>query len=202
MVKEKRYFTGAVLIGGKSRRFGTDKVVCPVAEKPMAKKVIELVSRIFDGVILIGHPRKELNDYKIIEDIVPDRGSLGGIFTALSVAKGEYVFVFGADMPFLNVELIKYMITVTDKHDIIIPRWSKGIEPLHAVYRKSLIPNIKSLIEKDYLKISTLIEMKDISTLEITEEKIRSFGDPEKIFFNVNTPDDFKCLISTSKYNS
>jgi molybdopterin-guanine dinucleotide biosynthesis protein A len=186
--------TGAFLIGGKSKRFGRDKVVYPIGREVLSQKAIDIVKTVAKDIILIGHPRKELSHYKTVEDLVPGSGPLGGIYTALSVAKTEYVFVFAADMPFLNIELIKHMATLAGDHDIIIPSWSNGTEPLHAIYRKTLTSPIKSMIEKKHFKIDRISEVEGISILKVTEDIVRTYGDPKKIFHNVNTLKDLEMV--------
>jgi molybdopterin-guanine dinucleotide biosynthesis protein A len=185
---ENHLMTGVVLIGGRSRRFGSDKVLSGFKGKPLIKHVIETISPLFDETILIGHRRKGLDEYRVVEDIRPGCGPLGGIYTALNAATSDYCFVCAADMLRLNREFISHMITLADAHDIIMPMWSKGREPLHAIYRKTVIPYAAALLEQEDFKIYSLIQKVD--TLIIPEETIRAYGDPEVLFSNVNTMGD------------
>ena len=68
--------------------------------------------------------------------------------------------------------------------------WSKGREPLHAVYNKRILPKVKSLLDADLFRIFNLLDQVD--TLTITEDTIRQFGPPEEIFANINTLHDIK----------
>ncbi len=194
-MRKKHAMTGAILIGGESRRLGTDKVVLRVGDDIMVNRVLKVIQPLFEHVVMVGHPRKELKTYSVIEDLFKSCGPLGGIYTALSMAKTDYVFAFAADMPHVNANLVKYMISIAmsqDTRDIIVPEWSKGIEPLCAIYHKRLAPLMKSSIDKNCLKIGTIIE--HASVLKISEQKIREFGDPEIIFTNINTTSDIKAL--------
>ncbi|HVN71748.1 MAG TPA: molybdenum cofactor guanylyltransferase [Desulfomonilia bacterium] len=185
--------TGVVLIGGKSKRFGSDKVFSRVGEKTLLQYVIDTIHPLFDEVILVGHKRKGLGKYRVIEDIRPGYGPLGGIYTALRATDAEFCFVCAADMPHLNHHFISHMISVTDDHDIVMPMWSKGREPLHAIYRRKIIPQVATMLEQENLKIFSLIEKTD--TFFISEETIRSYGDPEVMFSNINTVDDLGRMI-------
>jgi molybdopterin-guanine dinucleotide biosynthesis protein A len=180
--------TGIVLIGGTSRRFGSDKVVSPFRGKHLVEHVVDLIAPLFEDVILIGTKRPELNTFHIEEDALPGRGPLGGIYTALSVASTDQFFVFASDMPNLNRDFISYMISAADDHDITIPLWRNGREPLHAVYHRRILPAMKDLLDKGRFRIFDLLAIVD--TLVIPEETIRSFQDPETIFFNINTVQD------------
>jgi molybdopterin-guanine dinucleotide biosynthesis protein A len=186
--------TGFVLIGGRSRRFGKDKVITQVGEKPLVEHVTDVIAPLFDEVILIGRKRDHLGSFKTVEDILPNRGPLGGIHTALSVSPTPHCFVFAADMPNLNPGLIRHMISVSDDHDVVIPLWSKGREPLHAVYNRRLLPLVNSLLEKNIFRIFDIL--KNADTLTIPEETIRTFGDPEFMFANINTLGDMARLSS------
>jgi molybdopterin-guanine dinucleotide biosynthesis protein A len=184
--------TGIVLIGGKSKRFGSDKVLTTMGHKPLIEHVVDLIRPLFDEIILVGHAREGLEKYRVEEDIVPGCGPLCGIFTALCVAGKDSCFVFAADMPNLNRDFISFMISELDNHDIVIPVWSKGREPLHAIYHTRIIPVVASLLDQKDFKIFSLIEKTD--TLFITEDTIRTFGDPLKMFANINTPDDLDLM--------
>jgi len=180
--------TGIVLIGGKSRRFGRDKVLEQVGEKALIEHVMDVISPLFEDVLLIGHMREGLETFRIIEDIYPGCGPLGGIFTALTHITTDHCFVFAADMPHLDSALIEYMISVSDDHDAVIPLWSQGREPLHAIYHRRALPFAGRLLERSQYKIFNLLG--SIDTLYINEDTLRRFTDPKIAFSNINTVHD------------
>jgi molybdopterin-guanine dinucleotide biosynthesis protein A len=180
--------TGTVLIGGKSKRYGSDKIFSQFKGRPLIEHVVGTIQPLFNEVILVGHKRKGLENFRIVEDIRPGCGPLGGIYTACMAANAEFCFVCAADMPNLNAGLISHMISKADDHDIIMPMWSKGREPLHAIYRRSVIPIIASLLDQNILRIFSLIEHSD--ALFIPEETIKVYGDPAVLFSNINTVQD------------
>jgi molybdenum cofactor guanylyltransferase len=186
--------TGVVLIGGKSERYGSDKVLSQFKGKQLIEHVVETIQPLFDEIILIGHKRKGLENFRVVEDIRPGCGPLGGIYTALMSTDAEYCFVCATDMPNLNAGLISYMISRAEGHDIVMPMWSKGREPLHAIYRRSVIPYAASLLDQKILRIFTLIDQVD--TLFIPEETISMYGDPFVLFSNINTQHDMSRITS------
>jgi len=191
--------TGIVLIGGRSKRFGKDKVLEHIGSKLLLEHVIDTIGPLFEHIILIGHPRKDLSSYHIIEDIIPERGPLGGILTALHTTPTQYCFVFAADMPNLNPEFIRYMISCAGKHDIIVPVWSKGREPLHAIYHSRIKSIVRSLLDQNIYRIYDLFQQ--TSVLKIPEEKISEFGSPRQMFANINTPDDAQSFQKYGRHN-
>jgi molybdopterin-guanine dinucleotide biosynthesis protein A len=187
--------TGIVLIGGKSRRFGRDKVLAPLGLRMLIDHVLDVIDPLFPEILLVGHKREGLESFPIIEDLKPGCGPLGGIMTALSSAKNDFCFVFAADMPRLNRAFISHMIARADDHDIVLPVWSKGREPLHAIYHRRIFTVIESLLDRNDLKIFSLIGKVD--TLTIPEDEIREFADPAEIFSNINTQVDLNALKSS-----
>ena len=188
------FMTGVVLVGGKSRRFGRDKVLSEFKGTPLLDHVVGVLRPLFDEVILVGHRRKGLERHRVFEDIRPGCGPLGGIYTALHATSAEHCFVCAADMPHMNPGFISHMTSLADDHDIILPVWSKGREPLHAVYRRTVLPLVEELLAKGCFKIFSLVEQVD--TLFIPEDAIRRYGDPAVMFSNINTLHDMERMIS------
>jgi len=182
--------TGVVLIGGKSRRFGEDKVLIEFNGIPLVEHVANTLRPLCDEIVLVGHRRKGLEQYRVVEDIRPGCGPLGGIYTALSTTGAEFCFVCAADMPNMNQDLISHMMSLSGDHDIIMPTWSQGREPLHAIYRSTVVPHAEALLVQDTFRIFSLINR--VNTLFITEETIRQYGDPGVMFSNINTMDDME----------
>jgi len=184
--------TGIILIGGKSKRFGRDKVLASLGLRPLVEHVLDVINPLFPEILLVGHKREGIENFPIIEDLKAGCGPLGGIMTALSSARSDFCFVFAADMPRLSRDLISHMITRAEDHDIVLPVWSQGREPLHAVYHRRILPVIGSLLERNDLRIFSLIGQVD--TLVIPEDEIRQFADPAEIFSNINTQVDLNAL--------
>ena len=194
ILSKEPFMTGVVLVGGKSRRFGRDKVLSEFKGTPLLDHVVGVLRPLFDEVILVGHRRKGLERHRVFEDIRPGCGPLGGIYTALHATSAEHCFVCAADMPHMNPGFISHMTSLADDHDIILPVWSKGREPLHAVYRRTVLPLVEELLAKGCFKIFSLVEQVD--TLFIPEDAIRRYGDPAVMFSNINTLHDMERMIS------
>ncbi|MCU6455447.1 molybdenum cofactor guanylyltransferase [Sphingomonas sp. A2-49] len=94
---------GAILAGGRSRRFGSDKATAPFEGKPLIEHVRALVAGRVDAVVVIGRPGG-------IADLPrPDLGPLGGIAGAIDHAAThgfDTVLTIGCDMPRLPATLL------------------------------------------------------------------------------------------------
>jgi len=123
-------------------------------------------------------------------DLYPGKGALGGIFTGLANSDSLYNLVVGCDMPFLNRDLLRYLIDLVPGFDAVIPRMDDMYEPLHAVYSKDCLVSISELMNQDRLEISQLFDL--INTRYVDKEEIARFDPQFLSFFNVNTLDDLR----------
>ena len=124
-----------------------------------------------------------------IPDLVPDKGVLGGIYTALDMCTTRYVFVVGADMPFLTPSLISDILVHRHTADAVIPNGPKGVEPLCAVYSTSCISTIRQNLETGKLKI-----MEALGNLEVLSPEVTTGENKQDPFMNINYPEDLENL--------
>jgi molybdopterin-guanine dinucleotide biosynthesis protein A len=187
--------TGIILSGGKSNRLGgLNKAFIKVRGERLIEKTLRIYRELFEEVFIVTNsPLDYLEfDAAIVTDIIPGKASLGGIYTGLFFATSEYAFVTACDMPFLNAQFIRFMMAKTGQHDIIVPRSADGLQPLHAIYSRNLLKPIRRLIDADHLKITELFKKQKV--LEIPREESLSFDPEERLFMNINTPEDFEKL--------
>src|SRR6267143_373552 len=100
--------TGVLLAGGKSRRMGEDKRYLVVGEQTLLERGLGVLRSIFQEVlVVIAQDNPPLGvDARVVRDLVPDCGSLGGLYTGLTQATAPCIFVVACDMPFLNQAVI------------------------------------------------------------------------------------------------
>ncbi len=130
------------------------------------------------------------SDLEVVGDAIRDCGSLGGLYTALTIAEGPVV-VAAWDMPFVPVELLEALIERFADHDVCIPESegpNRGFEPLCAVYGPNCIEPIRRQLVDEDLRMSGFFDTVELERLPLDE--VTKFGDPNTIFFNVNTPAD------------
>ena len=185
-----------ILAGGKSIRFGHDKVLEKIGSSslieqvisrtdPLSKEIIIVTAKERNFAQLANHPK-----VKIVTDIFPGQGSLGGIYTGLVKSKSFYNLVVAADMPFLNESLLRYMIKVADGYDYILPKINKWYEPLHAIYSKNCIDPINSILEQGKKVIVELFSYVKVRYIEA--EEVDKFDPHHLSFFNINTAEDME----------
>lgn len=127
-MKDKCKVAGIVLAGGRSKRMGRNKVYLSFGGKFLIEIIIDKISPLFkDIMIVVSQPElyKRLG-FCVRKDIIPEKGPLGGIYTGLLYSNNRYNFVVACDMPFLNPNLIRYMIKNCQCYDIVVPEYKKA----------------------------------------------------------------------------
>ncbi len=184
--------TVAIQAGGKSTRMGIDKSFVPFNGRPMIEIVKDQVTGLGLETILISNnpaPYAYL-DLPTYSDLYPDKGPLGGIFTALNASQYHHVLIVACDMPWLNRPLLQHLVSLKETADIIVPRWEKFPEPLHAVYNKTCIAPIEKRLMADKLKITGFYI--DVRVRFVERDDIVRYDPQGRSFTNVNAPEDLQ----------
>ena len=197
--------SGVALAGGRSKRLGRNKAVEKIGGQSLIERVVDKLSQVTSETVVVVAEESRAADLNLpswvrtAADLYPGTGSLGGIFTGLSAAKGNYGVVVACDMPFLNVDLIRFMLDIVSDYDAVVPRLQGRPEPLHAVYSKSCVGPIERCLQADQLKIAIFFEQINVAYLE--EDDIEAFDPSHLSFFNVNTQEDLdKALALEAEY--
>lgn len=197
MIKKKNFpITVILLAGGKSSRIGLnkDKGKMKLLGVNLVDRVINNITTIEgfskENIVIVGPKDKYSDCNRVVEDIYPGKGPLGGIFTGLQASDTPYNLVIGCDMPFIEGALIQHMIKNIHGHDIIIPSYKKGLlEPLCALYSKNCLQIIEKNIKMGKLAVRDIFPFLKIRL--ITEDEIKKFDPGLYSFFNINFKRDF-----------
>ena len=186
--------TVCIQAGGASSRMGEDKALKPFLGHPLIQRVIERLSPIADEIIVTTNCPDDYSflDLRLISDLKPGRGALGGLYTAIASATHPIVAVVACDMPFASPTLIEAAskLLIEEEADVVIAKGDEGYEPLHAVYRReACLPAIEQSINADQWKVVAWFPQVKVRVL--TPEEIK-LSDPAALaFWNVNTPEEF-----------
>ncbi len=181
--------TVAILAGGHSSRMGTDKSFVPLLGKTMIEHVLERVSAVSSQIILITN---KPDDYAslgppMFTDIVPEKGSLGGLYSAVTCSTTPYTLCVACDMPFLNPALLNHLIALREGYDVIVPRINGFPEALHALYSKNCLEPMRERIEQNRLKAIGFYG--NVRVRFVEESEVRPIDPDLRSFINVNTPE-------------
>jgi len=188
---------GFVLAGGKSSRMGmnTDKAFLDFGGQSLLDRALAVMSEVCDRVRIVGDPAK-FTKYgsskygSVVADIFSGCGPLAGIHAALVHSPAELNLMLAVDMPFVSTELLAFLFAAAENNDAIItvPRSSKGLEPLCAVYRRDFFLVAEQALRAGKYKIDAAFS--SVSVRVIEEGELTTAGFSEQSFFNVNTPQD------------
>ena len=189
--------TGIILAGGRSRRIGRNKAFLEINGTKIIDRIVNIFKTTFHEVILVTNsPLEYLHlDLRIVTDLVPQKGALGGLYTGLFYASSHHIFVSACDMPFLNREFIDYVISKTGDFDVVVHCSEDGFQPLHAVYSKRCMRHMEALMKSERLKITEIY--RKVKVREINARDIRPFDPEGTLFFNVNTPEDLERAVNS-----
>lgn len=192
-LEREKPIIGAILAGGESRRFGPPKALARVHGISLLWRVSYAVSRAVAEVVVIARnlDLETRIGFPVLVDRVPGLGPLGGIDAALRHAadrRADGVLCVSCDMPFLSTPLLREIALRGDGVRAVVPESGRGIEPLCAWYPVGARKEVQRLLASDDRSLRALLS--SVETVRMPVDDVRRFGDPEVLFFNVNTPDD------------
>ena len=180
-----------VQAGGKSSRMGQDKGLVPLNGKPLIEHVISRLDGLVNEILITtNHPA----DYKYLKiplarDSDPGAGALSGLQTALKAANGERILVIACDMPFVNRGLVKYMLSISERADVVIPEFEKRLQPLHALYHRSrCLAAVEVVLREGKKRMISFHHL--VSVSKISSDKVKAIDPTGQSFLNINTQED------------
>jgi molybdopterin-guanine dinucleotide biosynthesis protein A len=196
-----RNIAGYVMAGGASRRFGSDKALVQFAGTPLLLRMCELVQAATGSVRVIATRGRYTDlDVPVIEDRWPDEGPLGGMITALQATatadpRREWNLIVSCDMPFLTREWLNYTTerAIASDADVVVPRSAHGLEPLCACWRTSAAASLRAAFDDGVRKVTEAMKRLRMEVLD--EAHWKRFDSAERIFWNMNTPQDYETAL-------
>ena len=161
---------GIVLAGGQSRRLGVDKALLSLGGAPLLQTVVQRVSQVCRRVIVAvdrpGRYRRLGLPARFAADASPGLGPLAGLQSGLQACSAEYALVVACDLPFLNVELLRYMAGLPRSYQALVPRSAGRDHPLHAIYARSSLPEVDALLAAGGGSMQQLLDRLDVRRLD------------------------------------
>ena len=171
---------------------GKEKGLCTLRGKPLIEYAVELLLEVCDDVIISANNNSY--DYlglPVIKDSVKGVGPIGGLSSAINYSETVDNFVLSCDMPFVSVELIKYILSQKTGHQAVVPVNNGFPEPLCAYYRKDIATVFDRSIENGIYKIQRAIKAIDVAYIGINQ---KNGFDNRLLFSNINTEKELKRL--------
>lgn len=191
--------TGVLIAGGKSRRMGHDKRFLQVGGRSVFDQTLSLLMKTFaETIVVLAEPIESLDvrGCRVVYDAIPGAGSLGGLYTGLISATQARIFAVACDMPFLDVGVVRFMVSCDDVADVVVAELGGRFQPMHAVYSKRCVPFLRAMAECKDLKIHKLFLTKELRVTVLGESEFFPLGAGGRSFQNINTPQDLAAAES------
>jgi molybdopterin-guanine dinucleotide biosynthesis protein A len=185
---------GVVLAGGSSRRLGLDKALLRFGDAPLLQIVVDRITQVCDHVVVaVDRPERyqELRlSANLVADASPGLGPISGLQSGLQASDAEHILVVACDLPFLNVELLRFMADMPRSYQALVPRSEGRWQPLCAIYARSCLKVVDAMVSAGGGSIHQLLERLDVQQLD--EEEMRRL-DPQRLsFLNLNERSDLE----------
>jgi len=193
--------TIAILAGGTSKRFGSEKALAEFQGKPLISHMVNIARKLSSEIIVVVSDevqeeklRNAVKDVRIVVDPPSDiKCALAGALTAFEYTLTPHTLLLPVDTPLANVELLRIIIGMSPGHGAVVPAWPAGyIEPLHSVYmaEHAYYHGLKAM-EKGRHKMSDMLEALQ-NVLFVSTETLKQFDSDLDTFVNFNTLKDLK----------
>ena len=192
MSSTQQSITGVILAGGKSSRMGQNKALMALGGKRLVDRVVEVMRSVFDDLLVVTNTPDVYADLGVpmVQDVWPEKGSLGGVYSAIYHVATPYCLVVACDMPFLRTAVLRYLIMQMADYDVVVPDVLGELQTLHAIYSKACLQPIERRLEAHRLRIVGFFP--DVQVRTVTASELEPY-DPELLAFqNLNTPEEFQ----------
>ena len=192
MMHHGQAISGAILAGGQSSRMGQNKALLRLGGDRLIDRVVHVLEGIFAELLLVTNSPEIYAHLgiRMVSDVFPQKGSLGGIYSAIYHASTPYCFVVACDMPFLQAPVIRYLSEHIADYDVVIPDVYGERQPLHAIYNKTCLAPIRQRLDANRLKIVGFLP--DVRARVVTTDEILPLDPALRTFQNLNTPEEFQ----------
>jgi molybdenum cofactor guanylyltransferase len=197
-----------ILCGNSSDKFGKDKALLELNNKPLLNHVIDAVKNLVEEVIVVTTDKEQKELYakmvsskvRFAVNEIEAKGHLAQALSGFEIAQGHYSLLLPLDSPFILKEIIVLLFDLCIGKSATIPRWTNNrIEPLHAVYHTpTALKATKDAVTENKSDMETMVNklrgVRYISTMVIEQL------DPElHSFFKIKTPSDLKKANAVSQ---
>ncbi|MDH4213125.1 MAG: molybdenum cofactor guanylyltransferase [Candidatus Thorarchaeota archaeon] len=193
--------TVAILAGGNSKRFGSEKALANFHDRPLISHMLDIARKVSGNILIVLSDNAQLEKIKpyvkIGRTVVDPEGStksaLSGAITAFEYAGTEHTLLLPIDAPLAKPHLLKVLVEMSPTHGAVVPSWPSGyIEPLHSVYlTEHAYYHGMKVTESGSYKMSSMLEHLQ-NVLYVSTETLKQFDAKLETFKNFNTLRDLK----------
>ena len=188
-----------MLAGGKSSRMGTAKAMLAFGPETMLQRVVRLLGTTVSPIVVVTAQGQELpplpDDVIVTRDEREARGPLEGLRAGLKALPSsvEAAYVTSCDVPLLVPAFVEHMLELLRDDDIAVMEIDGFTHPLSAVYRRSVLPQVESLLAQDRLRPAFLFDA--MKTRRVSTDEMRAADPDLRTLRNLNTREDYEAAL-------
>lgn len=182
--------SGVLLAGGRGSRMGADKALVPFEGEALGLRIVRVLQEVCEEVVVASGDGERLAALGLpqVADPIPGCGPLGGIVAGLAAARGDLVAIVAVDMPFANAALLRLLGERWAGEDIVAPVTRRGVEPLHAIYRRGAAEPLGRLLREG--RLGVIEALATLRVREVGEQEWRRADPSGRFAVNLNSPED------------
>lgn len=182
------------MAGGDSKRLGIPKFSLELGSVTLVERVVAGLSPFFNRITVVTDRPEMFPPLPVlfVRDLLTGhaKNPLRGIHAGLCACGLPYQFVIACDMPFVNLQLIRYMDQFASRYDVVVPRVESYYQPLHAFYSRGCIEPIRELVAQSGGKVTSFY--RSVAVRHVESEEINRYDPAGRSFFNINNRTDYE----------
>lgn len=176
-----------ILAGGQSSRYGSNKALINFSGKTIIEHITARLKTHFNRIYIVGNNDTDYSfaeGVTVVNDIIPGKGPLGGLYTGLVSSDACYNLMTACDMPFISDDYLDLLKAQKKDYNVLIAEYKDYIEPLPGIYSQDCLPAVEQSLRSSQLKIKSFFSEVKVKLLK--EEEIEKIEDLERLFYNIN----------------
>ncbi len=138
-------FSGILLVGGASERFGSPKALAPFRGEMLAERAWRLLHEVCDEVLAVGKTTNALElPFPALDDGSQERAPVFGLIAGLRAAANDVSIVLPVDCPLVTAESLRALAEA-----VAVPQTG----PLPGAYSKQMLPELEARVARGELSL-------------------------------------------------
>jgi len=184
-----------VVAGGQSRRMGRPKASLPFGDVSLLERVVTRVAPLVREVVIVAAAEQALPPLvaRVIRDRVPGEGPLPAVALGLASVTTPWAFALACDTPFVRGAVLRALAAASAGASAVIPRWDNRLQPLVALYHRSLAGPLARLAVGGERRLHVVATRPDVRVLPAEQ---LAMHDPEgSSFRSLDTPEQYEDAV-------
>jgi len=191
---------GIILAGGLSTRMGTPKALLPFGDETMLQRVVRLLATVAAPIVVVAARGQQLPPLPgaviVTRDEREAKGPLEGIRAGLTALPEsiDAAYITSCDVPLLVPAFVERLHSLMAEHDVAVMEIDGFPHPLSAIYRRTLLPDVESLLATDRLRPVFLFD--NVRTRRVTPKEVTDIDPDLRTLRNLNSPADYRNALA------